>query len=149
MLRVVLDTNVLVSAVISDGKPRELLRRGISKQFSIVTSELILKELGLVLRRPKFKTSQDEISRIIIALMQTAEIVNVASKLKVVEDDPKDNMVIETAYDGRAGMIVTGDSHLLALRDFKGIKIITVEQMLTCLGKKRLKNATKKENKSS
>jgi predicted nucleic acid-binding protein len=39
MLRVVLDTNVLVSAVISDGKPRELLRRGISKQFSIVTSD--------------------------------------------------------------------------------------------------------------
>jgi len=80
--------------------------------------------------------------------MQTAEIVNVASKLKVVEDDPKDNMVIETAYDGNADIIVTGDSHLLALRDFKGIKIITVEQMLACLGEKRLKNAPKKENKS-
>jgi putative PIN family toxin of toxin-antitoxin system len=136
MLRVVLGTNVLVSAIISDGKPRELLGRGIANQFSIVTSELILKELGLALRRPKFKTSEDEVNRIIIALMQTAEIVNVTSKLKVVEDDPKDNMVIETAYDGGAGMIVTGDSHLLALRDFKGIKIITVEQMLAFLGGK-------------
>lgn len=113
MLRVVLDTNVLVSAIISDGKPRELLRRGISKQFAIVTSKLLLKELGVVLRRPKFKTSGDEVNRIIIALMQTAEVVNVASKLRVVGDDPKDNMVIETAYDGRADMIVTGDSHLL------------------------------------
>ena len=148
MLRVVLDTNVLVSAIISDGKPRELLRRGISKQFSIVTSELILKELGLVLHRPKFKTSEDEVNRIILALMQTAEVVNVTSKLKVVEADPKDNIVIETAYDGGANMIVTGDSHLLALRDFKGIKIITVEQMLTLLEEKRLKNAPKKENRS-
>jgi putative PIN family toxin of toxin-antitoxin system len=84
MLRVVLGTNVLVSAIISDGKPRELLGRGIANQFSIVTSELILKELGLALRRPKFKTSEDEVNRIIIALMQTAEIVNVTSKLKVV-----------------------------------------------------------------
>lgn len=136
MLRAVLDTNVLVSAIISDGKPRELLRRGISKQFSIVTSELILRELGIVLRRPKFKTSEDEVNRIILALMQTADIVNVTSKLRAVEEDPKDNMVIETAYDGRADRIVTGDSHLLALKKFRGIKITTVEQMLVCLGGK-------------
>ncbi|MCW4007876.1 MAG: putative toxin-antitoxin system toxin component, PIN family [Candidatus Bathyarchaeota archaeon] len=143
-----LDTNVLVSAIISDGKPRELLRRGISKQFSIVTSELILKELGLVLRRPKFKTAEDEVNRIIIALMQTAEIVNVTSKLKVVEEDPKDNIVIETAYDGDAEIIVTGDRHLLALKEFKGIKITTVEQMLALLEEKRLKNKTEKKKES-
>jgi len=47
VLRVVLDTNVLVRAIISDGKPRELLRRGISKQVSIVTSELILKRTNV------------------------------------------------------------------------------------------------------
>jgi len=45
-------------------------------------------------------------------------------------------MVIETAYDGRADRIVTGDSHLLALKKFRGIKITTVEQMLVCLGGK-------------
>ena len=131
-----LDTNVLISAIISVGKPRELLRRGISKQFSIVTSELILKELGIVLRRPKFKTSKDEVNRIILALMQTAEVVNVTSKLRAVEEDPKDNMVIETVHDGGADMIVTGDSHLLALKSFRGTKIITIEQMLDCLGGK-------------
>lgn len=145
MLRVVLDTNVLVSAIISEGKPRELLRRGIAGQFSIVTSAPLLKELSLVLRRPKFRTSEDEVNRIVIALMQTAEIVNVTSKLKVVEDDPKDNMVIETAYDGSAELIITGDGHLLALRDFKEIKIITVEQMLTLLEKKQLNAAEKKK----
>jgi putative PIN family toxin of toxin-antitoxin system len=130
MLRVVLDTNVLVSAVVSDGKSRELLRRGIANRFSIVTSDLILKELVKVLRRPKFKTSEDEIRRIIIALVRTAEVVSVKSKLKAVKEDPKDDMIVETAYDGRADMIVTGDSHLLALENFRGIKIITVEKML-------------------
>ena len=130
MLRVVLDTNVLVSAVVSDGKSRELLRRGIANRFSIVTSDLILKELVNVLRRPKFETSEDEIHRITIALVRTAEVVSVKSKLKAVKEDPKDDMIVETAYDGRADMIVTGDSHLLALENFRGIKIITVEKML-------------------
>jgi putative PIN family toxin of toxin-antitoxin system len=133
VLRVVLDTNVLVSAIISEGKSRELLRMGIAKQFSIVTSDLILKELVVVLRRPKFKTSQDEVQRVIVALMRTAEVVNVTSKFKAVKEDPKDDMVVETAYDGNADMIVTGDSHLLALNNFKEIKIISVEKMLSCL----------------
>jgi putative PIN family toxin of toxin-antitoxin system len=133
MLRAVLDTNVLVSAIISDGKSRELLRRGIANQFSIITSDLILKELVTVLRRPKFKTSEDEINRIILALIRSAEVIRVKSKLEAVKEDPKDDIIIETAYDGSADMIVTGDSHLLALENFRGIQIITVENMLGLL----------------
>jgi putative PIN family toxin of toxin-antitoxin system len=89
--------------------------------------------LVVVLYRPKFKTSQDEVQRVIAALMRTAEVVNVKSKFKAVKEDPKDDMVVETAYDGNADMIVTGDSHLLALNTFKEIKIVSVEQMLSCL----------------
>jgi putative PIN family toxin of toxin-antitoxin system len=136
MLRVVLDTNVLVSAIISSGKPRELFRKGISKEFCIVTSDLLLRELAAVLRRPKFKTDEDEIRRIILALMQSAEVVEVVSKFKLVEEDPKDDMVVETAYDGKANLIVSGDSHLLALNSFRGIKIVGVKQMLTSLEEK-------------
>ena len=133
MLRAVLDTNVLVSAIISDGKSRELLKRGITNQYSIITSDLILKELLTVLRRPKFKTGEDEIHRTILALIRTADVVNVTSKLKAVKEDPKDDIIVETAVDGEADMIVTGDSHLLRLKNFEGIKIITVEEMLACL----------------
>lgn len=133
MLRVVLDTNVIVSAVISDGKPRELLRRGIENQFIIVASDLILKEFATVLRRPKFKTSEDEISRIILALIQSSEVVNVKSDFKVVKQDPKDDIIIRTAYDGGADLIVTGDKHLLEFGSFRGIKIISVENMIKLL----------------
>jgi hypothetical protein len=130
MLRVVLDTSVLVSAIISDGKSRELLRKGIANQFSIITSDLVLKELATVLHRPKFKTNENEINRIILALTRSAEIVSVKSKLEAVKKDPKDDMIIETAYDGNAEIIVTGDNHLLALQDFRGIRIVTVQSML-------------------
>jgi uncharacterized protein len=126
MLRVVLDTNVLISAILTEGKPRTLLRKGISKEFRIVISDLILRELGTVLRRPKFKIDEDEIHRIILALMQAAEVVEVISKLNLVEEDPKDDMIVETAFDGKADFVISGDSHLLALNSFRGIKIVSV-----------------------
>jgi len=81
MPRVVLDTSVLVSAIISDGKSRDLMRRGIDRQFSMVESDQILKELVSVLRRPKFETSEEEIDRIILALRGTAEVVEVIGSL--------------------------------------------------------------------
>ena len=133
MLRAVLDTNVLISAIISDGKPRELLKKGTANQFSIVTSNLILKELITVLRRPKFKTPEDEIQKIIIALLRSSEVIKVKSKFTEVKEDPKDDMIINTAYDGRADVIVSGDNHLLELKNFRGIKIITVDCMLKTL----------------
>jgi putative PIN family toxin of toxin-antitoxin system len=130
MPRVVLDTNVLVSAVISQGKPRELLRKGITKQFSMVLSDFILREFVRVFRRPRFETSEDEIHKIVLALMQVGEVVTVRSNFKVVKDDPDDDAIVNTALDGRADMIVTGDSHLLRLRSFKGIKIVSVPEAL-------------------
>lgn len=138
MLKVVLDTNVLVSALISNGKSRELLKKGIENQFLIVISDLILKELVVVLKRPKFKISEDEVQRTIIAIIRTAEVVNVKTKIKAVKEDPKDDMIIETAIDGDAEIIVTGDSHLLALGTFRGINVITVEQMLASLQRREI-----------
>jgi putative PIN family toxin of toxin-antitoxin system len=133
MFRAVLDTNVLVSAIISDGKSREFLKKAIAKQYSIVMSDLSIKELINVMRRPKFHISEDELQRTILALIRTAEVVNVKTKIKAVKEDPKDDMIIETAIDGCADIIVTGDSHLLALTTFEGIKIITVEKMHAAL----------------
>ncbi len=130
MLRVVLDTNVLVSATISNGRSRELLRRGMANRFSIIISDLILQELESVLSRSEFKIGKEEINMIILTLKGSSEFVRVTSKLEAVKADPKDDMIIETAYDANADMIVSGDSHLLALHDFRGIKIVTVQKML-------------------
>lgn len=96
-------------------------------------SDLIIKELITVMRCPKFQISEDELQRTIFALIRTAEVVNVKIKIKAVKEDPKDDMILETAIDGCADIIVTGDSHLLALTTFKEIKIITVEKMHAAL----------------
>lgn len=138
MLRVVLDTNVLVSAIISDGKARILFKKGIASHYRIVTSNLILKELSTVLSRPKFNTNQIEIIRITKAIENIADVTSVKTKVKVVVQDPNDNMVIETALDGGAQIIITGDNHLLALEHFGAIKIITIEEMLTYLEKEKI-----------
>jgi putative PIN family toxin of toxin-antitoxin system len=130
MLRVVLDTNVLVSALISDGKPRSLLRKVALKEFIMVTSDLLMGEFVAVIGRSKFKVDADQISRQVYALMQIAEMVEVVSEFKVVERDFKDNMVLETAYDGKADFIVSGDDHLLSLKRFRGITIVSVKEML-------------------
>ena len=128
MLRVVLDTNVLVSAVVSDGKPRKLFMKGLEN-----TSDLLLAEFARVVRRSKFRTSTQEIRRMTLALRNSAEVISVKTKFSVVKDDPEDDVVIETAYDGHADFIVTGDNHLLALRRFRGIEIISVEKLFDML----------------
>jgi len=133
MLRVVLDTNVLVSAVVSDGKPRKLFMKGLENKFSIVTSDLLLAEFARVVRRSKFRTNDREIRRMTLALRSSAEVINVKTRFSVVKDDPEDDVVIETAYDGHADFIVTGDNHLLALQRFRGIEIISVEMLFDML----------------
>ena len=131
MHRVVLDTNVIVSALISNGKPRELLNLGIHGRFSLVVSEFILKEIETVMRRPKFNTSENETKRIVSAVMQSADMVRVESNFQVIENDPSDNMILNTAYDGRADFIATGDKALLHVKNFKEIRILSVSQALS------------------
>jgi putative PIN family toxin of toxin-antitoxin system len=93
-----------------------LLDRGIENRFSLVISEFILKETETVLRRPKFKTSEDEIQRVVLAVMQSGDMVRVESDFRAIESDPADNMILNTACDGHADFIVTGDKALLHLR---------------------------------
>ncbi|MCH8915983.1 MAG: putative toxin-antitoxin system toxin component, PIN family [Thaumarchaeota archaeon] len=133
MYRVVLDTNVLISAVISNGKPRQLLNAVNDKKYVLVTSSEILNELAGVLRRPKFQMNEDEIMQILFALVSSSDIKIVKSKFKVVKEDPDDDVIINTAYDGQADYIVSGDGDLLRVKKFKNIQIVTAVEMLKML----------------
>ena len=97
MLRIVLDTNVLVSAIIAEGKPRDLLSLAIQKQYLLITSTPAIDEFTDVLRRPKFRMTKSEIMRAKSALMTTGKIVRVTSKRKLVKEDPDDDILINTA----------------------------------------------------
>jgi uncharacterized protein len=132
MARVVLDTNVLVSALIYEGKPRTLVLKLI-ETHTIILSWQLIAELKEVLTRDKFMVKPSEVNRFISILAQTSKIVQDHNRFKVVEDDPDDDVVFNVAYTGKADFIVTGDKHLLELDKFKKTRIVTVNQMLNLL----------------
>lgn len=132
-MKVVLDINILISAAIAKGKPRRLLIEGINKEFDIVASKQLLNELKEVISRPKFKLSLTEADKFVSTVKRTVKLVEINSNFKVVEEDPADDSILNVAYDSKADYIVSGDSHLLNLKKFKEIKIVTADKMLKIL----------------
>ncbi len=128
MARVVIDTNVLVSALINDGKPRRLVFELLDKH-TVILSRLMLAELADVVSRDKFSVTSSQVDRFVSSLIRTSEVAPDNVQFKVVLEDPDDDVVLNAAYTGRAEFIVTGDHHLLVLGEFKKIKIVTVNQM--------------------
>ena len=125
-MRVVLDTNVLVSALIKAGKPRKLFDAAVVGRHRLVTSRSLIEELVRVLedeRIRRYVTTQ-ETTAFLRLLAATASTVDTRSKFSVLNSP--DDMVLQTAYDGQADLIVTGDEHLLDLVSFRGIRIVTV-----------------------
>ena len=128
MLRVVLDTNILVSATIIQGKQFELLRLAKLGEIKLSASPDIISEFKEVISREKFGFSAEQMSDAVKQILEIAEIVIPQHKLDVIKEDADDNMVLECALESNADFIVSGDSHLLALRSYKSIKIISAAE---------------------
>ena len=130
-MRVVFDTNILVSAfVLPGGSGDEALRRVLEGHDELVISKPIIDELLLVLAR-KFSRDPDELSRLALFLSDSAELVRPRRRLQVLEDDP-DNRILECALTGQAEAIVTGDKQMLALREYRGVRLISLRNFLQC-----------------
>ena len=136
-MKIVLDTNVLVSALIKSGKPRELILEIARNKVQIITSEKILEEFIRVTEDPSIRryVGGGGVIEFLRAIGNLASVIRVRSKFKVIKEDPDDDVVLRTAHDGRAEYIVSGDEHLLLLKKFRGAKIVTVSQMLNILRK--------------
>jgi uncharacterized protein len=132
MARVVVDTNVLVSALIKKGKPLVLIQRLLDKHTVVLSSQM-LAELADVLSRDKFTITNTQIDLFISLLLRKSTVTSVSGNLKVILKDPDDNIVLLTAVNGKADYIVSGDKHLLTLIKFEGIEIVTISQMLEIL----------------
>src|SRR6266699_3795382 len=99
-MRIVADTNVLVSAVITEGKPRELLRRCVGGEWTLVTSPVLVGEFADVLRRPKFRLTDEVVRRALAGLLDVAELVEPIKRVQIIREDPDDNAVLEAALQG-------------------------------------------------
>lgn len=118
MLRALFDTNVLVSALIRSGKPRELWNKVLDRKVKLVLSGELVSEFNEVIARPEFKKylRKPRLAKFQRILIQMAEIHSVKIHFPQVTEDPDDNMVVEAAYSGEADYIVSGDKKLLALK---------------------------------
>lgn len=129
-MRVVLDTNVLVSALVFPGGPPEAVyRMAIEKRFELVTSPPLLAELGRVLTE-KFGRDLPAAREAVGGVSSVGTIVRPSRRLAVVDADPDDNRVLEAAVTGKADVIVSGDRHLRALGAWEGIRILDPSSFL-------------------
>ncbi len=136
MVRVVIDTNVLVSALTHHGKPRRLVTR-LLRSRSTVTSRGMMVELADVLSREKFALTEDQVNRFLSIYIRQSEVVVPKRIGRVVLADRDDDVVLGTAVAAGASHIITGDRHLLSLKEFQGIKIVTVDYATLAIAENR------------
>ncbi len=132
-MRFVLDTNLLVSGVISAGPPRRLLDGAMAGEFELCTSEVLLAELLGVLSREKFaaRLAQAKLTPegFVADLRRIAVVVSPASVPQVVSTDPDDDHVLAAALAGAADIIASGDKRdLLPLGSYAGIPIVSARE---------------------
>lgn len=128
--KVVLDTNIIVSAFGWSGRPREIFELILNGKIELVSSPKLLSELKRVLNYSKFKFSDELKKEVTNLILNISMIVVAKTKINVIKEDPSDNCFLEAAVSGRADFIITGDKHLLNLREYKRIKILTATEFL-------------------
>lgn len=126
-MRVLFDTNVLLAAFLTEGLCWKLLVKANRKEFSLFTSPYILNEFEDKLYK-KFASTKDEVHEAINLVMEIAQSVDHKEKgihVKGICRDKKDDDILASAIASEANYLITGDSDLLALKKYKGIKILS------------------------
>jgi putative PIN family toxin of toxin-antitoxin system len=133
-LRVVLDTNILISALIfPGGAPEAVYRLALERRVDLVTSRSLLAELGRVLT-DKFGWDPGRAEEAVAQVTRVGTVVEPTETIRVIEEDPADDRVLEAASQGDAEVIVSGDRHLLRLRSWRGITILKASAFLDDFG---------------
>lgn len=137
-MRIVLDANVLVSALISGrGAPAKIIAYWQEDKFEVAISPPILQELDRVLHYPKlqerYRLPEKRIRHFLRLLARQAVTVAPPQQLAIIEVDPPDNRYLECALRAEAEVIVSGDRHLLALGEYEGIQILSPAGFLAFL----------------
>lgn len=131
-IRIVLDTNVLISALIGNkqGASSRIYAACKSEQLTLVTSVAILAEVEDVGQRPHLtrkypQLTTEALEKYLVEIAKISALTPGIVQLQVVTKDPKDDPIIVCAVEGLAAYIITGDPHLLDLKSFEEIKIVT------------------------
>ena len=135
-LKVVIDTNVYISAIFWGGNPRKIIELGRDGKINIYTSNDIIKEITEVLLN-KFKLNYDDVERIFLDFSSFTILVKPFQPLKIIKQDPDDDKFLECAISCNANYIISGDRHLLNLKEYKGIRIVNSSEFLQIINKQK------------
>ncbi|GJL63231.1 MAG: putative toxin-antitoxin system toxin component, PIN family protein [Nitrospirales bacterium] len=128
-MRVLFDTNILISAFLFPGGQGEAaLLNIVEGRDQLILSKPILHELLEVLAR-KFSHDHEELAHIAVYLEELAEFIQPRIRLNILEDEP-DNRILECAVTGKANAVVTGDRAILQLGEFQSIRLISLKNYL-------------------
>ena len=136
MMRLVLDTNVVASAMLWGGNPKLLLQARREKRVELFTSVAMLAELTDILARPKFErkiaASMLTVDQLVDGYAEHAQLVRPTPTPRIVAD-PDDDVVIGTALAARADLLVTGDRALLDVGTYQGVRIVGVAEAISLI----------------
>ena len=135
MIRAVLDTNVILSALLFGGPPGELIRAWQTRRFRLLLSRAVLEEVLRALAYPKFHLTEGEIRGLLEEeLIPFAETVIIRRRPVVRLRNPDDLDVVACALTGRARYLVTGDAYLLSLERIRQVEVIRPAEFVGRLG---------------
>jgi len=129
-MKIVSDTNMLISGIFWDGNESEIIKRCIVGELTNFVSPDTLIELERVLSYNKFGLTPDEIEDQMKNVLSYSSVVNPKIHVSVVERDTSDNIFLECALTAGADFIISGDVHLLEIQEYGGIKILNASTFL-------------------
>jgi uncharacterized protein len=128
-LRVVLDTNILISAfVFPGGTPESIYRLALEEHIQLITSPTLLAEFGR--GTEKFGWSPSRAREAVAQVARVGLVVQPSERLRVVTADPTDDRILEAASEGEVDAIVSEDSHLRRLRSWRGVPIVSASTFM-------------------
>jgi len=134
MLKVVFDTNVIISAALFEKSlPALLLSLGLEDKIRFFASAALLDEYEAVLKRPRFKLNQKQIAELMGKINRKASIVTPTKRLKIVKVDEPDNRILESAMKAKADFIITGNKRHFPFEEFEGSRIVTPREFINSI----------------
>ena len=137
-MKAVLDTSVLAAAFLKRGGVNDQVVQAGRKNYEICLSEAILAELERVLLtypriRKRYPYTDADVTEFVSRLREVSRVISRWPEIKVIKEDPADDMVLACALAVKADYIVSKDAHLKDLGEYKGIKIVSTDEFLTLL----------------
>jgi len=136
-MKTVLDANIFISAIFWDGNPLAVTQRAARGLDNLFFTDDIINEVERVLGKPKLHLGEYDIKRIVMRVEHIGKKISISQqhRVKGICRDPKDDMYLECALAAAADYIITGDSDLLDLKEYGGVKIVNARSYLDIVGR--------------